>query len=197
MVHGARELTLTAKGCAMVSAALRLAAKAADLRGVDYRGRDRWDDFSWLLAQCDTVAATAAAPPAASGDAGSVNGARPWRLEVGPSAIWSVAQAAGFLRCSRGAVTAAIRRGQLPATRVGLRAWALLETDVRQHAARNGRRDATADADHDQAGRPAGGRRDQLGPHAALAPGALAGADHGGRPGGRPDDHPAGADAPG
>jgi excisionase family DNA binding protein len=117
----------------MLLAALDAAIKLAGRDGVNYQGRSQWDDVSWLRTQAELVAAGG---PAANGSAGTR-----WRLEVPDSAsIVSTRQAAAILRCSPRAVVAAIERGDLTATRVGRRTWALAEVDVRRFAGQNGRR---------------------------------------------------------
>jgi excisionase family DNA binding protein len=201
------QLVLDRDGARMVAAALRLAAKAAGRNGADYRGRAQWDDFEWLLAQADIVAA---------GSAGGTGG-EPFTVELPSSGpvpeLLTTAQAAQLMGVTARAVTARIERGDLPARRVG-REWAITEYDVRRHAARDGRRaddgrrgvpghlaglgerPGADEADPGRDGRDRERRRGQR-PDTALAPGPLPGPAPGGRPGRRPGGDDAAAADPG
>jgi hypothetical protein len=135
----ARELRAQrrAGGRRLVLAALELALRNAPA-GFRFAAASGESDFAWLKHQCEVVA---------SGDAGSGSTAVRWELDLAScDATWSTGQAAGFLCVTPRAVVAAIERGDLEATRVGLRAWALREQDVRAYAAR-GRRAADAEPD--------------------------------------------------
>lgn len=137
IVHGSGEVVLNAKGARLVLAALELALRTAP-PGYRFAVASGESDFAWLKHQCEVVA---------SGDAGSGSAAVRWELDLEScDGTWSTGQAAGFLRVTPRAVVAAIERGDLEATRVGRRAWALREVDVRAHAARSRRADAEPDA---------------------------------------------------
>jgi excisionase family DNA binding protein len=118
----------------MVVIALELAARQAGAAGVNYRGRDRYDDFAWLLEVCRAGAVT-------SGDAAGGTEAIRWTWTPAASdGTWSTRQAAALLKVTPRAVVKAIGTGDLPAERVG-REWVLREAVVRQYAVtRNGSR---------------------------------------------------------
>ena len=136
-------LVLDRRGAAMIAAALRLAAKAAGRNGIDYQGRAAYDDYAWLLAQADLVAA--------GSPAGTAEGT--FRVDLPSSAgvpdLLTTAGAAAILGVSPRAVVKRIEAGTLPARRVG-REWAITEYDVRRAARPDGRR---RDAGRDVPGR--------------------------------------------
>ena len=123
-------LVVGPEGCRLIVAAVDLALKAADRDGVNVRGRSQWGAVEWLYAQARIVAGGQAGLVASGNDA-SVNAEASWSLDLAESeAWWTTSEAARFLGLTRGGVTAAIRRGELPATRHG-RAWLVREADVR------------------------------------------------------------------
>ena len=133
----AGQLVLTRRGAGMLLAALQLAMKHAERDAVSYQGRSQWDDVSWLREQARLVAEGRTGPASADSADGTVP--VPFRVTLpGSEVIWGTRQAAELAGVTRRAVVAAIRRGDLPATRVG-REWVVRELEARQYAGRNGR----------------------------------------------------------
>ena len=143
---------LTPRGCAMVVVALELAARQAGQAGVNYRGRDRYGDFEWLLEVCRAGAVT-------GGDSAAGTAEATFTVVMPSSApvpeLLTTGQAAAIMRLSTRAVVKRIEAGQLPARKVG-REWLITEYDARC-AANGGRADARTRTAED---RPGGAEQD-------------------------------------
>jgi hypothetical protein len=156
MVHGARELTLTARGCALVLAALELALRNAP-PGYRFAAEHGDSDFAWLRHQCRLVAGQAPGQVSASGQQ-----ARPFTVTMPPSDVplgelLTARQAAPIIGVSARQVGRMIDAGLLPGRKVG-REWITTNYAARHAAGRNGRRDGAHDAGNQPRG-PAPGER--------------------------------------